>query len=416
MIVHHLNCISACPLGGRLMDGVSGARLRGSLVCHCLLLETAKALVLVDTGYGLRDVAAPRSRLNPVFLALMRPELREEMTAARQIVALGFDPADVRHIVLTHLDFDHAGGLDDFPEAEVHLLESERAAAQAQETLLDRMRYRPQQWSSLPRWRTYSSSSGETWFDFERVQTVDGLSDEVLLIPLPGHTLGHAGVAVRRDRDWLLQAGDAYFYHAELDPEAVLHARAPRLSELDGQRSRAAPSEPATPARSQTTALGRRDHHQRPRSRRVRALEPASLRRARRRLGGSQQAGQSSGRVRTKMYRHGRMHRDSLRDAGESSDPAATPRSYGTQNLSRGAEPAGSDVMAQAGKGKPTKQVADERKEREAERPDGQQPARTIHRLDRSQSDEKGGKGAGNVERARREPTGGQQPPPAPRR
>jgi glyoxylase-like metal-dependent hydrolase (beta-lactamase superfamily II) len=23
----------------------------------------------------------------------------------------------VRHIVLTHLDFDHAGGLEDFPEA-----------------------------------------------------------------------------------------------------------------------------------------------------------------------------------------------------------------------------------------------------------------------------------------------------------
>lgn len=39
---------------------------------------------------------------------------------------------DVRHIVLTHLDFDHAGGLDDFPEATVHMLQIERDVAVAQ--------------------------------------------------------------------------------------------------------------------------------------------------------------------------------------------------------------------------------------------------------------------------------------------
>ena len=31
MRVHHLNCVSACPLGGYLMDGVPAARLRGRL-------------------------------------------------------------------------------------------------------------------------------------------------------------------------------------------------------------------------------------------------------------------------------------------------------------------------------------------------------------------------------------------------
>jgi hypothetical protein len=62
-----------------------------------------------------------------------------------------------------------------------------------------------------------------------------------------------------------------------------------------------------------------------------------------------------------------------------------------------------------ANKGKPTKQVADERKERETERPDDPQRGRTIHRLDRSGSDEKGGKGAGNVEDDRRIPSGGPQ-------
>lgn len=40
MRVHHLNCISTCPLGGRLMDGRTQALVaRGELCCHCLLVE-----------------------------------------------------------------------------------------------------------------------------------------------------------------------------------------------------------------------------------------------------------------------------------------------------------------------------------------------------------------------------------------
>src|SRR5215204_5539929 len=137
MRVHHLNCISTCPLGGKLMDGRSRGSLRAMLACHCLLLETDSGLVLVDTGLGLRDVADPRGRLSRFFLALVSPAFRAEMTAIRQVEALGFDPRDVRHILLTHLDFDHAGGLDDFPWAQVHMMEVERDQALLQKTWLD---------------------------------------------------------------------------------------------------------------------------------------------------------------------------------------------------------------------------------------------------------------------------------------
>ncbi len=216
MRVHHLNCVSACPLGGLIMDGAS-LSLRGRLASHCLLIETAQSLVLIDTGYGLRDVEQPRARLSPFFLALVKPELREEMTAVRQVRALGFDPKDVRHIVLSHLDFDHAGGLDDFPEATVHLLQTEITSATAQATLLDRMRYRPQQWSSRAAWRGYPGKSGETWRGFECVRDMPGLPPELLLVPLLGHTLGHAGVAVQLPERWLFYVADAYFYHAEME-------------------------------------------------------------------------------------------------------------------------------------------------------------------------------------------------------
>jgi glyoxylase-like metal-dependent hydrolase (beta-lactamase superfamily II) len=219
MKVHHLNCISTCPLGGALMDGHSHS-LRGRLACHCILVETSTTLVLIDTGFGLRDVASPYSRLSKAFLALLSPDFREEMTAVRQIERLGFEARDVRHIVLTHLDFDHAGGLDDFPHAVVHMLETEKSTALAQRTMLDRMRYRPQQWSTRRNWRVYRSGVGEKWFGFECVRDLIGVPPEILLVPLIGHTLGHAGVALDRGfNDWLLQAGDAYFYHAEMDLE-----------------------------------------------------------------------------------------------------------------------------------------------------------------------------------------------------
>lgn len=217
MRIHHLNCISSCPLGGWLMDGQTVSSLRGRLTCHCLLIETSEGLVLVDTGFGLQDVFRPRDRQSAFFLALLRPELRYEMTAFRQIQRLGYQPADVRHIILTHLDFDHAGGLDDFPQATVHLLERERVSAFAQQTWMDRQRYRPQQWSTWRRWITYEPGEGEPWFGFDAIRQLAGLPPEILLVPLIGHTHGHCGVAVQREGDWLLLAGDAYFYHAEMD-------------------------------------------------------------------------------------------------------------------------------------------------------------------------------------------------------
>jgi glyoxylase-like metal-dependent hydrolase (beta-lactamase superfamily II) len=198
------------------VDGES-RRLRGRFACHCLLVDTGRQLVLVDTGFGLTDVAAPRKRLSLFFRGLVKPELRPEMTAARQIEALGYDPKDVRDIVLTHLDFDHAGGLDDFPQARVHLLESERDHAVRQETWMDRQRFRPQQWGTNAHWHTYLAGEGEPWFGFDCVRDLNGVPPEVLLVPLIGHSLGHCGVAVQGDEGWLLLAGDAYFYYREMD-------------------------------------------------------------------------------------------------------------------------------------------------------------------------------------------------------
>jgi glyoxylase-like metal-dependent hydrolase (beta-lactamase superfamily II) len=242
MRIHHLNCISSCPLGGHLMDGrTPGVITRGKLCCHCLAIETDRdGLVLVDTGFGLRDVADPRTRLSKFFLVLLSPEFREEMTAIRQLERLGFRATDVRHIVLTHLDFDHAGGLDDFPHAAVHMLQQERDYALQQKTWLDRQRFRPQQWGTKGNWRVYPGTAGEPWFGFSAVRQLAGLPPEIMMVPLPGHTHGHAGIAIRSDRHWLLQTGDAYFYHREMEYERPYCTPGLRMYQWMMEKDRAA--------------------------------------------------------------------------------------------------------------------------------------------------------------------------------
>jgi glyoxylase-like metal-dependent hydrolase (beta-lactamase superfamily II) len=222
MRIHHLNCGTDCPLGGRLFDGRSKG-LKGHLVCHCWLVETNEGLVLVDTGYGLKDVDHPHDSADPRITRTMRNllniKLREEETAIRHIERLGFSPADVRHILLTHLDFDHAGGLEDFPNAVVHLMDAEFSAATGPRPgFVPRNRYRPRQFDEVSKWRRYGAP-GENWLGFRAVRQLEGLPPEILMVPLPGHTWGHAGIAIDTGAGWMFHAGDAYFYRDEMRRE-----------------------------------------------------------------------------------------------------------------------------------------------------------------------------------------------------
>ncbi len=208
-----------CPLGGPLVDAPGSLLARGRMVCHCLLIETpSSGLVLVDTGFGLADMREPEQRIGRAFLKITAPKMDPVQAAVSQVKALGFQPEDVRHIVLTHMDLDHAGGLADFPAAAVHVMGDELAAAQ-QPTFRERERYKSVQWAHGPRWSPHKPSAGERWFGFECVRDIAGLPAEILMIPLSGHSRGHAGVAVQSAGQWLLHCGDAYFHHGEMEPE-----------------------------------------------------------------------------------------------------------------------------------------------------------------------------------------------------
>ncbi|HTR89992.1 MAG TPA: MBL fold metallo-hydrolase, partial [Solirubrobacteraceae bacterium] len=206
--IHHLNCGTMCPRGARLLTGEGGFLEAARLVCHCLLIEGAEELLLVDTGFGLRDTREPRQLGGP-FNAIVRPRADPAETAIEQLRGLGFDPGDVRHIIATHLDLDHSGGLPDFPQAQVHLLGRELRDA-LNPGWRERARYVAAHWAHGPNWVTHGVE-GEEWFGFDSVRALGEAQEEIVLIPLAGHTRGHTGVAIRDGEGWLLHCGDAYF-------------------------------------------------------------------------------------------------------------------------------------------------------------------------------------------------------------
>ena len=205
MTVHHLNCATLRPVGS-----FGGRMVPPAMVAHCLLVERADGLLLVDTGFGRDDITDPH-RLGRPFVAAMRPDLDLAETARSQVEARGHRVEDVTDVAVTHLDLDHAGGLPDFPHARVHVFGDELDAA-THPTWRERARYIRAQWAHGPQWVRHDVA-GDDWFGFTAVRA---LADDVRLVPLRGHTRGHCGVAVRRpDGHWLLHAGDSYFNSGE---------------------------------------------------------------------------------------------------------------------------------------------------------------------------------------------------------
>jgi glyoxylase-like metal-dependent hydrolase (beta-lactamase superfamily II) len=217
--IHHINC------GTLVVAGYP------TVVCHCLLLETPGGLTLVDTGIGLRDVRDPVGRIGQPLIDAAGFQFHETDTAVRRIEELGFAPDSVRRIVLTHGDADHAGGLADFPQADVHVSEEE-----LRQIVSGHGRYLPQQFEHRPNWRPERASS-RRWFGLEARPIPGDTGSDVLLIPLPGHTTGHCGVAIQQGDRWVLHVGDAYYLRAELAmDDHPVSAFAAQRAESDEQR------------------------------------------------------------------------------------------------------------------------------------------------------------------------------------
>jgi glyoxylase-like metal-dependent hydrolase (beta-lactamase superfamily II) len=179
------------------------SQLRTGLVCT--LLETKQGLTLIDTGPGLDDYAHPHSMLR-LFQVITRMKMDPQETAINQIERLGYKPEDVRHIVLTHMHFDHCGGLPDFPHARVHVHRREYEAFTGRKRRWTDLAYIRRHIAHKPDWALYDNPEGK-FFDFDAIRLP--FDPEMWLIPLFGHTWGLCGVAVKMESGWFFNASDA---------------------------------------------------------------------------------------------------------------------------------------------------------------------------------------------------------------
>ncbi|MCB0369612.1 MAG: MBL fold metallo-hydrolase, partial [Bdellovibrionales bacterium] len=114
--IHELQCGSFCPYHSKFYLPTE------KLTCRCLLLETNFGLILLDTGLpDFHEI----STLAQKKLQIMQAKYDQTDLCTEQIKRLGYKISDVQHIILTHLDIDHAGAIVHFPEATIHLHKSE---------------------------------------------------------------------------------------------------------------------------------------------------------------------------------------------------------------------------------------------------------------------------------------------------
>ncbi len=187
-----------------------------SLPISYFLIEHRDGPVLFDTGLD-PAIASDRSYISsPLGRFLLRRIFRLHISAKDRLDgvldAAGFSARDIGKAVISHLHFDHVGGIAHIPQAE--LLVSTR------EWGLLAGPHPEHEWAlrehiELPgaKWRPFAwqPTDDPLFEDFEGIFDVAG-DGSMVLLPTPGHTPGSISMLVRRD-GWapiLLMADLAY--------------------------------------------------------------------------------------------------------------------------------------------------------------------------------------------------------------
>ncbi len=178
-------------LWDRLVTDEIDAENRLLQALNCLVVETPAGRVLVETGIGERLDDKGRAMRGYEGLAVA-PTLR----------AAGFDPATVDLVLMSHLHFDHAGGLlladgsRAFPRARI-------VAQRAEWEMAFDSNSRIVASYDQPELRLVRDWGEAGWVEGER-ELLPGVS----VVPTGGHSAGHQAVVVRGARETLAFFGD----------------------------------------------------------------------------------------------------------------------------------------------------------------------------------------------------------------
>lgn len=160
------------------------------------VLRQGDRVILVDTGYDAGEGAARG-----------RPIAMDPREALRP---LGITAEDVNEVIVTHLHYDHAGGLALFPNAKLHLQAAEMAFATGPCMCHDTLRMPFTAGHVCEAIRRLYSGKVRFWDG-------DGeVADGVTLHCIGGHSRGLQAVRVRTEAGWLVLASDASHFYENL--------------------------------------------------------------------------------------------------------------------------------------------------------------------------------------------------------
>jgi glyoxylase-like metal-dependent hydrolase (beta-lactamase superfamily II) len=167
------------------------------------LIDHPRGKALFDSGMHPQCGIDPRGRLGPIA-DLFRPDLGPDDDVAARLRALAVDPAEIRFVIVSHLHFDHTGGNQLLPAAELIVQSSEWAAGR-DDDLIARNGYDPQD---------YDLGHATRLVDGEHDVFGDG---SVVCLPTPGHTPGHQSLRVRAAGVDTVLTADACYLRRNLD-------------------------------------------------------------------------------------------------------------------------------------------------------------------------------------------------------
>jgi glyoxylase-like metal-dependent hydrolase (beta-lactamase superfamily II) len=213
-----------CRLDGGAMFGVvpkvlwekklsADERNRVRLATNCLLVRGAGFVALIESGLGEKWDAKDRDLYG----------IDDRTRVAGSLRALGVRPEDVDALVLSHLQFDHAGGATRFDadgratpafaNATLYVQAEELAHARSPHGR-DRVSYRPDDW--------------EPYAQAGRLETVSGEAEirpGITVVPVRGHNAGMQAIRVESE-------GKVAFYFADALPTTA-HVPIPWIMSYD---------------------------------------------------------------------------------------------------------------------------------------------------------------------------------------
>jgi N-acyl homoserine lactone hydrolase len=166
---------------------------------HCFIVEHPEGHIAIDTGLTARARPTASQRL----ISAPSPLIEAGEEIGPQMRAAGLNSEDVRRVVLTHLDWDHAGGLEHFPNSEILVHRREHEFAQK---LMGKWRYQPKLWPSWFEPSLYDLDP-EPYGPFPESKTLTK-SGDVRLVAIPGHSIGQVAVIVQMGDVRLFFAAD----------------------------------------------------------------------------------------------------------------------------------------------------------------------------------------------------------------